>query len=188
LGPRGHGTTFRLSNAGNGWELKNLHAFAGGSDGGEPAGLLVLAADGTIYGTTEFGGTGAGVFYSLSLNAKGTWVERVMHSFKGGQDGGNPVSGLTADQKGNLYGVSPKEPEWGDVFRFSLGSKGTWTKETLYTFRPPRSNGPEDPSGPVTIDSLGNVYGVALRGGPFPGGPGTVYELMPGQPWKELLL
>ncbi len=191
FGPKGHGTTFQLSNGGNGWQLKNLHAFGGGSDGDEPMGLLVLAADGAIYGTTKFGGAGGGgVFYGLSLNAKGIWVERVLHSFEGGQDGGNPVYGLTADQRGKLYGVSPNKPEWGDVFRFSPSLKGTWTKATLYTFRPPRSNGPEDPSGPVTIDSSGNVYGVTSLGGPFPGVAGTVYELTPLQSgkWLETLV
>jgi hypothetical protein len=191
FGPKGNGTTFELSNSGRGWTLKTLHAFGESPDGKQPGGLLVLSPNGTIYGTTQDGGTtNLGVFYSLSLNKSRNWTERVLYSFQGGKDGSDPI-GLTADLKGNLYGVSPDEPFWGDVFQFSRNLKGNWVKKTLYTFRPPHQNGPEDPNGPVSIDQSGNIYGTTSHGGPFPGEAGTVYELTPpksGYQWSEALI
>jgi uncharacterized repeat protein (TIGR03803 family) len=187
FGPKGGGTTFQLTNSGSGWKLKNIHAFSGESDGDQPEGQLVLGSGGAVYGTTRGGGTCCGVFYSLSQNSKGVWVERVLHAFTGGHDGGTLLYGLSADQQGNLYGASPKAPEWGEVFQFSPAFGGKWNRKTLYVFRPLWRQGPEDPSGPVTIDASGNVYGVTSLGGPS-GTAGTVYRLTPGDPWGVTVL
>jgi hypothetical protein len=188
FGPKGRGTTFQLTNTGSSWKLKNIHAFSGGSDGDQPEGQLVVGSSGTVYGTTRGGGTCCGVFYSISQSSKGVWVERVLHAFTGGHDGGTLLYGLSADQQGNLYGPSPKAPNWGEVFQFSPkpGSK-KWNRKTLYAFRPLGKQGPEDPSGPVVLDSLGNVFGVSSLGGP-PGTAGTVYKLTPDDHWGVSVL
>jgi uncharacterized repeat protein (TIGR03803 family) len=51
------GTVFELSPVGNGtWEQILLHSFAGGSDGSEPWGGVVVDSSGNVYGTTISGG------------------------------------------------------------------------------------------------------------------------------------
>ena len=191
-GPKGGGTTFQLSNSGGNWTLKTIHAFGIDAGPSSPTGLLVLYSDGIIYGTTQNGGTAnLGALYSLSLSQSGNWKEKMLYSFpSGGKDGGQPL-GVTADSRGNLYGVSPTLPMWGNVFQFSQNAKGRWTERILYAFRPPKKDGPEDPNGPVSIDKSGNVYGTTSHGGQFPGEAGTVYKLTPpasGNKWSEAML
>src|SRR5258708_6047768 len=51
------GTVFRLSPTSSGqWTETVLHDFAGGPDGGQAEGTLVLDSSGNLYGTTLFGG------------------------------------------------------------------------------------------------------------------------------------
>ncbi len=48
------------------WEETALHGFAGGSDGMEPSGQLILGKAGLLYGMTESGGTSnAGIVFSV---------------------------------------------------------------------------------------------------------------------------
>ena len=67
-GSAGYGTIFKVNTDGTGFT--NLYNFSGGSDGGDPAGYLIISAN-TLYGTTEDGGSpfGGTVF---KLNADGT--------------------------------------------------------------------------------------------------------------------
>jgi uncharacterized repeat protein (TIGR03803 family) len=185
-GPKGAGTTFRLSNSGKGWKFKVLHAFDTNdpSKGWDPEGSLVLGRDGTLYGIAAWGGLSnadAGVFYKLFPNSKGNWVEKVLYSFKGGKDGKQPM-GLSSDRNGNLYGASPTRA-WGKVFRFSQNTSGKWAKKTIYTFGQPRGRGPSFPTGGVLVDSAGNVYGTAGGGAH---GDGSLYELSLQQDGKYL--
>ena len=71
-GSAGFGTAFELAPAkkGGGLVLNVLHAFTGGSvgstDGGGPAARVVFGPNGTLYGSTTFGGnSNAGVVYNL---------------------------------------------------------------------------------------------------------------------------
>jgi uncharacterized repeat protein (TIGR03803 family) len=62
-----------------------LHRFAGGSDGVEPYNAGVIDLNGTLYGTTEYGGsycgqTGCGTVFALAQSG----AEHVLHSFTGG--------------------------------------------------------------------------------------------------------
>ena len=191
-GPKGGGTTFQLSNSGGNWTLKTIHAFGIDAGPSSPTGLLVVGSDGIIYGTTQNGGTAnLGALYSLSPSQSGNWKEKMLYSFpSGGKDGGFPV-GLTADSQGNLYGVSPRFPVYGDVFQFSRNKEGKWTEKILYNFRPPEKEGPEDPNGPVAIDQSGAVYGTTWRTGKHPDEAGAVYKLTPptsGNRWSEEML
>ncbi len=51
------GSVFKLTPSDNGWVFTSLHDFTGGSDGKDPYGPI-LDANGNLYGTTNFGGTG----------------------------------------------------------------------------------------------------------------------------------
>jgi len=102
------GTLFRLARQPNGhWKETVLHDFKGGKGGYHPVGGVVMDATGTLYGTTQLGGTACdcGTVYKLVPNPDGTWTYTVMHRF-GGDDGAFPSANLAFDTQGNLYGTT----------------------------------------------------------------------------------
>jgi len=109
----GCAVVFKLSPQANGGYTESvLYVFcslANCADGQRPlSGPLVLDPQGSLYGTTHFGGKpqcdgvdeGCGVVFKLERGGK----ETVLHDFTGGADGGAPSAGLTIDESGNLYG------------------------------------------------------------------------------------
>ena len=54
----GYGQVFKLTPSNGGWIFTDLHDFTGGADGAYPAASVVFDANGNIYGTTLYGGTG----------------------------------------------------------------------------------------------------------------------------------
>ena len=50
------GNVFKLSNTQDGWVYTSLHDFTGGADGATPVSNVAIDADGTLYGTTFWGG------------------------------------------------------------------------------------------------------------------------------------
>jgi len=55
-GINGMGSVFKLSNTQNGWVYTSLYDFTGGTDGYSPFSNVAIGTDGTLYGTTAFGG------------------------------------------------------------------------------------------------------------------------------------
>src|SRR5215471_18938172 len=110
-GEYGAGTVFELSRSGNGWIHAVLYSFTGGVDGGEPYKGVTLDAKGNLYGTAVTGGTGlgceggCGVVYKLTKSGK-SWVQSVIYSFNGGDDGSGPGSGVTFDKSDTLFGMT----------------------------------------------------------------------------------
>jgi uncharacterized repeat protein (TIGR03803 family) len=109
----GCGTVFTV-NPSTGKETV-VHRFLGGKEGAIPAsGLIEL--NGALYGTTQYGGTGAaadcrrihgpifgcGTVYRINPS---TGKVRVIYSFKGNKDGADPIGGLIAFE-GMLYGTT----------------------------------------------------------------------------------
>jgi uncharacterized repeat protein (TIGR03803 family) len=89
--------------------LTTLHSFGSGTDGGRPAAPL-LNVKGTLYGTTEGGGTyGKGTVFSMSLTGTG---DKVLHSFGHGSDGSAPLAALI-DVKGTPYGTTSAGGKYG---------------------------------------------------------------------------
>jgi uncharacterized repeat protein (TIGR03803 family) len=134
----GCGLVYRLSpNANSGWTETVLHVFHPGSEGygdlggSTPVGVTLDAA-GNLYGTTFYGANyssgcslglgGCGVVFKLSPNATEGWKERVLHTFTGGADGGNPQSGVTLDPHGNLFSTGVSGPS--DSACLTLGGCG----------------------------------------------------------------
>jgi uncharacterized repeat protein (TIGR03803 family) len=151
------GTVFSVSTTG---EETLLHSFGDGDDGAYPASGLV-AVNGTLYGTTERGGThGDGTVFSVSSNG----AEKVLHSFSGGSDGANPATTLVA-LNGTLYGTT----SGGAGTVFSIGSTGK--KHLLFAF------GGHDGSMPNgnLISVKGRLYGTTYSGGAKD--DGTVFSL-----------
>ena len=106
------GTVFKLTPPAKGqtaWTETVLHSFTGGSDGLSPRAGLIADNRGTLYGTTNSGGSAdKGTVFKLTPPAKGqmAWMETVLYSFTGGSDGLNPGAGLIADKQGVLYGTT----------------------------------------------------------------------------------
>jgi uncharacterized repeat protein (TIGR03803 family) len=154
---------------------KVLHSFLGGnSDGGTPAASLI-DVNGTLYGTTERGGTsGLGTVFAIAADG----AETVLHSFGNGTDGAQPLAPLI-EVKGRLYGTTVSGGTYGDgtVFRITPGGK----EKVLYSFR-----GGTDAARPVAalIDVKGMLYGTTPVGGVYVSydcyyGCGTVYSITP---------
>ncbi len=93
------GTVFSITRGGT---EKVLHNFGNGSDGGQPTASLI-DVNGTLYGTTQYGGTnGHGTVFSITTSG----TEQVLHNFGGSSsDGQNPAAGLI-DVNGTLYGTT----------------------------------------------------------------------------------
>jgi len=170
-GAHGFGTVFRLSEGGG---FKVLYAFAGGNDGADSQAGLIRDSAGNLYGTTRNGGmagcSGYGCGTIFKLTPDGT--ESVLYAFTGGNDGGEPYGGVTADGSGNLYGTAITGGDsqgLGVVFELRSGG----ALKVLHTFE-----GASDgawPEADVVLDSAGNLYGTAYGEGPDEWG--TVFKV-----------
>jgi len=183
------------------WAERILYIFGGAPDGSVPNDSLVFGQSGELFGTTYAGGTSnlGSVFELAPPAAPGAkWTETVLYSFgtRSG-DGFNPMSGPIKDKNGNLYGTNQGDgvTTFGTVYEISPpASRGAWT-ETL-VFSAFSSATGYLPTGPVSIDREGNLYGTAYSGGSCVGegssGCGTVFELTPptspGGAWNETVL
>ncbi len=174
-----------------------LHTFTGGPDGGSPTVGLTMDRAGNLYGTAEFGGTGTcrsgslvgcGTVFRLSHAGTG-WIFTPLYSFTGWAfgDGAYPEGRVSVAADGSLYGTTTlggneqdclSGPGCGTVFRLQPQSqpcKGflcPWQETVLYRF----TGSPDGfrPSGDLTFDPSGNIYGTTYNGG---ADYGTVYEL-----------
>jgi uncharacterized repeat protein (TIGR03803 family) len=187
------GAVFELSppkTKGGKWTEKVLHAFAGGTDGANPNGGLVLDSNGTLYGTTYTGANqscqyfqdeiGCGMAFELRRPTKkgGAWAERQLHVFTDGSDGANPNGGLILDANGALYGTGEGGANRGQgiVFRLKGKSGGRWEDITIYDFPSNDLNG-SSPLAALILDAKGNLWGTASSGGTY--GDGTIFRLRP---------
>jgi uncharacterized repeat protein (TIGR03803 family) len=183
------------------WAAKReiLYSFQGGNDGKYPTYPgLVFDKSGNAYGMTFDGGKfGLGTVFELKPSKDGGWAETVIHAFAGNRDGAEPYSGLVMDSEGNLYGATLfggglgtcTNGGCGTVFRLSRGQNGKW-KETILRRFDLGSRGGE-PTVNLTLDSSGNLYGVAEGGdGCQQHNCGVVFELVHGSgaPWEEKVL
>src|SRR5579859_4086213 len=84
----------------------------------------------------------AGFLPVFSSGASPDSPEKVIYSFTGGADGGKPLSDLTLDSEGNLYGTTNRggtsgagcgSGGCGTVFELKRMQDG-WKEQVLYTF------------------------------------------------------
>ena len=196
----GCGVVFKLTPDGKGnWTESVLYSFSDRDGNGAKAPVIFDAA-GTLYGTTEYGGTGAGNVFKLTLGKQGQWTATALHSFTGNKDGYEPTYGLALDTAGNLYGTTPfggtqGEQGWGTAFSLMPAKGGKWKETILHRFDENKVRGGYVSSGPV-FDNHGNLYGTAALGGEYlcPSGGsvgcGVVFKLSPhaGGGWAETVL
>jgi uncharacterized repeat protein (TIGR03803 family) len=103
------GTVFKLAPNGDGsWTKSVIYSFqAGGIDGDLPSGALAFDQAGNLYGTTRSGGqNGQGTVYKLAPSRGNQWIETILHTFSGSDDGGGPEGGVILDNSGNIYGTA----------------------------------------------------------------------------------
>ena len=102
-GKDGGGTVFKLTPSNGSWTYSLVYSFTG-SEG--PAANLAMDGAGNLYGTTYLDGAyGQGSVFKLTRSG-GSWTYTSLHDFTGGGDDGQPVSNVTFDANGNLYGTS----------------------------------------------------------------------------------
>ncbi len=195
-GDNGVGFAFKLARFAD-WLLDPLYSFLGGSNAGNPTGVIV-GPNGSLYGGAYGGiqncGTNGGQYCGLVFNltpqptacraAPCKWTENVPYRFSSESDGSGPINVSASDQEGNLYGTTSSGGVYvaGTVFELTP-SGGGWTKTVLYTF-----TGGIDGGNPtqVLVGNDGNLYGVG-NGVHFQ--PGVVFQLTPsGGRWTESVL
>jgi uncharacterized repeat protein (TIGR03803 family) len=163
----GSGSVFKLSPKGAGWVYTPLHIFHyGTNDGADPGARAIFGPDGSLYGTTVYGGTyGNGTIYRLRPPAKACvtalcpWTVELLYSFNGGY--GWDANGIVFDPAGNIYGTTS---QGGDAYKgviYKLApSNGSWVYMMLYDFA--GNNGGAPFAGP-TLDQAGNIYGTTFN-------------------------
>lgn len=173
------GTVFELSGKSGRGKAKILFNFPN-ANVGYPAGQLWQVPAGNLYGTAEgYSVDYSGAVYELSPNPGGTWTENTLHIFNQQPgDGYQPLSGLTPDSEGNLYGTTSAGGQYGlgTVYELARGSNGTWTYSVFYNF----GTNPDDgnlPVGGLTSGPGNTLYGTTYGGGRDHNG--NVFEIKP---------
>ena len=171
----GCGTVFRVNS--DGTSEKVIYRFKAGADGAQPIASLI-AANGVLYGTTEYGGTrtkfcatGCGTIFSVTPSG----AEKVLYRFKyapHAPDGANPSAALIAGG-GTFYGTTLGGGTGGLGTVFSVTTGGA--EHVLQSFtcctKGPRGS---FPLGRLTAVN-GALFSTTRGGGTY--GVGTVFKI-----------
>ena len=164
-GVNGSGTLYRATTTGT---LATLYTFPLLDEGVGPQAGLLAARDGSLYGTTSDGGTGAnGTVFRLGPDG----VPVTLHSF-GSSEGNTPYASLIQGTDGNFYGTTlgGGAQDQGTVFR--MDSSGALT--TLHSFGDSPGDG-RYPYAALLQARDGNFYGTTPLGGTY--GEGAVFRM-----------
>ena len=169
-GANGTGTVFSITQNG---KFTTVYAFGPdeGSDGIGPSVSGALTnVNGTLYGTTTYGGThGDGTVFSVTT----TGHETVLYSFAGGSDGNGPNAGLIR-VKGTFYGTTQFGGPYDNGTVFSVTTAGK--EKVLHRF-----SGQPDGKWPLAglTNVNGTLYGTTEYGGSrcYHTGCGTVFSI-----------
>ena len=149
------GILWEISTAGN---YRILHKFGSGADAAAPYAKVVIDGSGNIFGTSYGGGANnVGSIWEMSS----TGQFQVLHSFNSDSDGCNPITGVTIDGAGNLFGTTGGSggTGTGPGTVWELSNSGLFL--TLHSFG--SSGDGWQPEGEVTFDASGNMYGTAVN-------------------------
>ncbi|HTL80661.1 MAG TPA: choice-of-anchor tandem repeat GloVer-containing protein [Bacteroidia bacterium] len=147
-----------------------LHNLNDSTDGKNPYGSLLHAADGKFYGLTMEGGTnGVGTIFSLDASAL---TFTTLYSF-GTTSGCKPKASLVQAPNGMMYGTASEGGlnSNGAVFSFDP-STSTYTDIHDLTLAEGKN-----PNGDLTLTPGGLLFGTAIFGGA--NGGGTAFRLDP---------
>ena len=111
-GSSGFGTIFKITSAG---ALTTLHAFTGSDAGSPSASGFILAADGNLYATTQYGGHGVGTVFQCTTAGALTDV----YNFTDPSGTFEPEGALVQARDGSFYGTTTQggASGYGTVYR-----------------------------------------------------------------------
>ena len=184
-GAHNNGTVFKLAPDGTEAVLYSFGSATNGIDGLFPLAGVTMDAAGSLYGTTNEGGSstacgggGCGVVFKLAPHGK-SWTESVLHSFANGNDGVFPTSNLIEDASGNLYGTAYAGGSGGNGIVFEILHTGS--EKVLWSF-----NGTDgaQPEAGLIMNKQGKLFGTTFMGGA--NNYGAVFELSPNGTEKVL--
>jgi uncharacterized repeat protein (TIGR03803 family) len=139
-GGAANGSIFQLTpSSGDHWAYSLLYTLTI-KQGSSLVSSLTLDTSGSLYGTSNNGGTyDFGTVFELSPDpATGAaWTLTVVHSFDPfANDGSGPWDKIILDKAGNLYGTTRDMGANGGgiVFKLAPGTGGTWTETILHNF------------------------------------------------------
>jgi uncharacterized repeat protein (TIGR03803 family) len=167
-GDYSYGAVFKITL--NGLETI-LYSFMYGSDGSFPSSSLLQDTDGSLYGTTQFGGTEYDHGTVFKIASDGT--ESIVYRFLGNSDGGTPYAALIKGTDGNFYGTIATDDNFhGKVFKITPNG----SESIVYSFQ-----GESDGSNPYSAliqGTDGNFYGTTEYGGSI-NNYGTIFKITP---------
>jgi uncharacterized repeat protein (TIGR03803 family) len=119
---------------------------------------------------------------------------KIVYSFRGGNDGANPYTGLVPDSQGNLYGMTFSGGNSQNCFEgcgvvYELSPNGSkYEEHVIWTFSETDPNDGQYPQGPsLTVAADGSLYGTTYGGGKY--GSGTIFTLKNvNGTWQETIL
>ncbi|HEV2378228.1 MAG TPA: choice-of-anchor tandem repeat GloVer-containing protein [Terriglobia bacterium] len=194
-GPNDQGTVFKVTTTGT---LTTIYSFCALVSciysGAQPLDGLLLASDGTFYGTALNGMNARGTVFKLTT----TGALTVLYNFcaqTNCTDGATPHAGLIQANNGDFYGTTQAGGVNNDSFcYYAMGGCGTvfkitpaGTLTTLYSFcaQPNCADGDEPVAGLVQ-GTDGNFYGTTPAGGNInscvsytSAGCGTIFKITP---------
>jgi uncharacterized repeat protein (TIGR03803 family) len=156
--------------------LTPLYTFLGEADGGVPYAGVTLDPAGNLYGTATVGGSFnsncaglCGVVFEIDTRHH----ERLLYTFMGGIDGGQPWAGVFRNSlTGVLYGAPYAGGTFGNSDVFKLMPRPTvcaavlcpWNMTILYSLGSMSGDGATI-TGNLIQDAQGNLYGMTAYGG-----------------------
>ena len=164
-GAHGYGTVFRLTGPAV-QTIYNFCSLPNCADGATVWGSLVQGQDGSLYGTTVYGGLnpsceyagGCGTVFRLTLD--GTLA--TLWNFDA-KISGFPYSGLLLGKDGNFYGTSSYTGQ-NDGTIFKITPEGALTVLHQFSCITDCADG-SDPQSNLVQDSTGMIYGTTAGGG-----------------------
>lgn len=130
-GAKSQGTVFEITPAGQFTNLYNFCSQTNCADGMGPTGTLIQATDGSLYGTTPFGGSAGigfcssncGTAFQITTSGTLTTIYNFC-SLANCTDGEAPYYGLVQGTDGNLYGATfagGDSASSGTIYKISMG-------------------------------------------------------------------
>jgi len=164
-GTNDYGAVFRLNKNGSGFQL--LKAFSG-TNGANPEGGLLEAADGGLYGVTLYGGSSnVGTLFRLEKDGSAFTVLKHFYRYASSSTNGySPYGQLVEGTNGFLYGTTSAGGRnlGGTIYRINTDGSG------FATLRELASSTGSSPLNGLALASDGLLYGTTFDGGTNNGG------------------